>query len=453
MPSIERRDFLRSIAAVTAGLAVRPRLGATLGGLATTPGASRSTKLGGSLTLVHSDLHNHSLISGDAGGEPGQALRDIRAAGIDVACMTEHAVSGKDHGHVTCSNWQQGGCRFITGINQSDWRAMAAIADAAYEPGAFVCFRGFEYSTATVGHLNVWFGEEFTDPMHQGAFVTPRALSEADRVFPPLSPLANEFENAPDLATIAPFYDWLATEPGSLPFGGGADAIASFNHPGYFGNFQEFAYHAAAAQQIVSFEAFNSISDEADFFWYGAEKGLANPFNACLNAGWRVGFTGVSDEHSGMFGQQGKGRGGLWVQDLTRASVRSALETRRTFATMEPGLRLDATANGVPMGSVMGAPAGALEIALDIARGDDWVGKTLWVEVVGPGTDGPRLLDARAIAVPSDDQPPVTFPVQPDGAWLFLRIIDPDRPRHPLAEAPFEAHGGACAYASPWFFA
>ena len=43
-------------------------------------------------------------------------------------------------------------------------------------------------------------------------------------------------------------------------------------------------------------------------------RGLPNPFNACFNAGWRVGFTGVSDEHSGTYGQPNKGRGGLWVR-------------------------------------------------------------------------------------------------------------------------------------------
>jgi hypothetical protein len=90
-------------------------------------------------------------------------------------------------------------------------------------------------------------------------------------------------------------------------------------------------------------------------------------------------------------------------------------------------------------------------IVLDIARGSDWIGKPLSVEVVGPGPDGPRLLELLPITVPSDLEPPVTFTVQPQGAWMFLRIIDPDRPNHPLARPPFD-HGGAFAYASPWFF-
>jgi hypothetical protein len=452
---VKRRDFLKALGGLAGGLAggmvMRPALGATLGGLAGSAGPSRFSRLGGSLLLVHTDLHNHSLISGDALGDPHAALNDVKARGIDVACMTEHAVSGKNHGQYTCPDWHKGDCRFVEGINANDWAAMAAIADEAYEPGTFVSFRGFEYSTPTVGHLNVWFGTDFTDPAHEGALATPRAISEMWRVFPQSKPVADQFKNAPDTALITPFYDWLSAAPGSLPFGGGNDAIAGFNHPGYFGNFQDFVYHASAAKQMVLIEAFNPIDSDADYFWYGADRGLPNPFNACFNAGWRVGFTGVSDEHTGVYGQPNKGRGGLWVSDVTREGVRRAMESRRSFATLEPALRLDATANGVPMGSSLPPASGPVTITLDIARGADWIGKPLTVEVVGPGPDAPRLLDLVPITVPSELQPPVTFAVQPQGAWMFLRILDPDRPNHPLARSPFD-NGGAFAYASPWFF-
>lgn len=455
---MDRRDFLKALGAAAGGLVVQQAigskaLGATLTGLPdATTGASRLSKLGGDLFVVHSDLHNHSLISGDAQGEPHAALGDIKARGIDVACMTEHAVSGKDHGQYTCPTWQEGGCRFAEGINANDWAAMAGIADEAYEPGSFVSFRGFEYSTPTIGHINVWFGTDFTDPAHEEALATPRAVSEMWRVFgPQTKPVADQFQNAPDIAQITPFYNWLTSAPGTFPLGGGNDAIAGFNHPGYFGNFQDFLFHSGAAKHMVLIEAFNPINSDADYFWYGADRGVPNPFNACFNAGWRVGFTGVSDEHSGVYGQANKGRGGLWVSDLTRVGVRAAMESKRTFGTLEPALRLDATANGVPMGSSLPA-ADSVDIALDIARDADWIGKQLVVEIVGPGQNGPKLLDLRAVTVPADDQPPLTFTVQrQSAAWMFLRIIDPDRPNHALAKAPFN-NGGAFAYASPWYF-
>jgi hypothetical protein len=77
------------------------------------------------------------------------------------------------------------------------------------------------------------------------------------------------------------------------------------------------------------------------------------------------------------------------------------------------------------------------------------------VEVVRPGETGPTLLDAVSIKVPPPNRPALTFTVnanRADGDWMFLRIIDPERPEHPNASAPFEQHGGAVAYASPWFF-
>lgn len=464
---MERRTFLKALALAGGGLAVRPAFASTLGGLPGTTGASRRSRLdrSRSLLLVHSDLHNHSFISGDAEGDPYKALHHIRTAGIDVACMTEHAVSGKDHGQYTCATWQDGGCRFAEGINADDWETMAKIADAAYHPGRFVAFRGFEYSTPTVGHINVWFGSDFTDPAHEDALATPRAVSEMWRVFPQSKPVADQFRNAPDTASIKPFYDWLTSKPGTTPFGGGDDAIASFNHPGYFGNFESFVYHAGASKRIFLIEAFNAITynqnqsdghSATDYFWYGRDRGLPQPFNACFNAGWKVGFTGVSDEHSGHYGQTGKGRGGLYVHRLTRDGVRRAIMTRRSFGTREAGLRLDATANHVPMGSELRATKGRpLTVRLDIDRGPDWVGKKLYVQVIGPGKNDPTLLDVIPVRVPRHDQPLVTFDVKPHGPWLFLRITDPARPCDPLGHAPFEdsTYGGACAYASPWFLA
>jgi hypothetical protein len=455
---MERREFLKALAALGGALAVRPMN--SFGAVSPTvvPDARRS-KLPASagLFLAFTDLHNHSLISGDALGDPNSALLDIKAGGIDVACMTEHAISGKDHGQLTCPGWEKGGCHTVEGINGEDWKAMRTIANAAYDPGNFVSFRAFEYSTPTVGHINVWFSEQFTDALHEFAFVTPKAISEADQLIPQLQPIVDPFEQAPDIATIVPFYDWLSSPPDRALLGGGNDGIACFNHPGDYGDFEAWSFHPAAAGRLRMFEAFNTGGyNNPDFFWFGADKGMPNPFNACLNAGWRVGFTGVSDEHSGVYrSHTGIGRGGLWLSSLERDPVRAALLARRGFATLEDNLRLDATTNGHPMGSALAHGSGPVTIELDIDNGPAWVGKSLVVEVVGPGSNAPTLIAAVPVVVPSPDQPPITFVVnvnQADTKWLFLRIIDPARAKHPLGKAPFEQYGGAAAYASPWFF-
>jgi hypothetical protein len=44
----------------------------------------------GGFTLVVADLHNHSLHS-DGTGDPEQAFAQMRAAGLDVAALTDHS--------------------------------------------------------------------------------------------------------------------------------------------------------------------------------------------------------------------------------------------------------------------------------------------------------------------------------------------------------------------------
>lgn len=53
-------------------------------------GASRLSRLSSGTTLVHADLHNHTLMS-DGDGDPDLAFDSMRSAGLDVAALTDHA--------------------------------------------------------------------------------------------------------------------------------------------------------------------------------------------------------------------------------------------------------------------------------------------------------------------------------------------------------------------------
>jgi hypothetical protein len=459
MSQIRRRDFLKGVGAAGALLLTRPRLALGAIGLNGAPvaGASRASKLlpGSGLFVAHTDLHNHSLISGDAAGKPTTAYAAMRSRGIDVACLTEHAISGQGHGEVTCPGHNQGGCDTVEGINETDWEYMSTLADEAYAANEFVSFRGFEWSTPTVGHVNVWFSEQYTDGLRQNAFITPTAIAEVDRVAPVPSEIVDQFSKAPELATMRFFYEWLASAPDRDIRSGGNDGIACFNHPNEFGTFENFAYESAAAKYVVSCEALNA---DRDFFWFGLDYDppRPNPLNACLNAGWKVGFTGVSDEHSTEYGKPEMARGGLWLPALTREAVRAALESRRSFATWQQGLRLDAMANGAPMGADLVHTSGPISVLLDVDGGAAWPAqKRLIVEVIRPGANAPTLAKAVEVIVPGPDDPPIAFDVDvdlADGTWMFLRITDPDSAAHPLATGDYIAHGRAVAYTSPWFF-
>ncbi|MGH2728531.1 MAG: twin-arginine translocation signal domain-containing protein, partial [Actinomycetota bacterium] len=135
MKKLSRRDFVKGVGAGAALMLAAPRLALGMR-RGTGPGALRASQLmpGSGEFVVHSDLHNHSLISGDAFGDPATAYAQMRARGIDVACVTEHAISGKGHGELTCPGHEEGGCHKIEGINETDWGYMRELADAANDP-------------------------------------------------------------------------------------------------------------------------------------------------------------------------------------------------------------------------------------------------------------------------------------------------------------------------------
>src|SRR5918996_1642478 len=88
---VTRREFLRGGAAAGALLLARPTLAlADVLGPASATGAARASRLFPGTTLVHADLHNHSLIS-DGDGDPNVAFGSMRDAGVDVAALTDHS--------------------------------------------------------------------------------------------------------------------------------------------------------------------------------------------------------------------------------------------------------------------------------------------------------------------------------------------------------------------------
>ena len=276
-------------------------------------GTSRASRLFPGSWLAHADLHNHTWLS-DGAGDPRLAFGSMRAAGLDVAALTDHSRWASLFLDLTkAPGW--------TGIDERAWRQTNALAEAANTDGTFVALHGFEWSHAAYGHMNVWNSQRFTDPLR----------------------------TAP---TMGRFWRWLETR--------GDDGLAGFNHPGTGRlRFGGFGYRPAMAQRLVSLEMFNKLED---YLLKDTDRGLESPLNQCLNAGWRVGLLGVTDEHGPDWGQpEGKGRAGLWLRELTRAGVLEALAARRFFASRVKGLRLDAALTSLagPAGARGSGPAWA----------------------------------------------------------------------------------------------
>ncbi len=359
-------------------------------GAASASGASRASRITQGTTLVHADMHNHTIMS-DGDGRPELAFASMREAGLDVAALTDHTTLFA-----------------IQGLSSGEWNTTGELANAANDPGQFTAIRGFEWSNPLEGHINVWNTSDFADLL--------KAAGSGN------------------------LYNWLTARPGGL---------AGFNHPGReLLRFNNFAYRAAARDQLVGLEMFNRTDD---FLFEGWSLGMSSPLVACLNAGWRPGLTGVTDEHGTNWGfNEGKGRSGLWVAENTRAGVFEAMTARRSFATRVSGLRVDATANGVRMGGVLNITSGDVRFLLDLDRGSVWDGKQLRIQVLRPGSSVPTVVDV--IDLVNGAVADFTVPLNAnDGNWVVLRVSDPSIPNGTPGPSGHPCNDFGVAYTSPWW--
>ena len=455
--SITRRQLLKVGAASGALLLADPaRSLAGVLGAKPDAAASRASKLGSGLRLVHADLHNHSLLS-DGDGDARNAFASMRMNGLDVAALTDHSGVGKLQGD-TCQ-----GCEQAVGIDEGEWRAIGELADAANEDGAFVAVRGFEWSSPTLGHMNVWFSSTWTDPLASGAVgagTTAASLMHegSDDLDEATQARVNELLRViPEgQVSMKGFYDWLSAASSPV-LGGGSDGIVGFNHPGREGGrFGFFGFDQRIVDRVVSIEMFNRGED---YLFEGVPE-TVSPLVECLDAGWRVGILGVTDEHGVNWGEpRDKGRTGVWIPAgaFTRDGVVAGMRSRRFFATRERGLRVDATANGVPMGGTLaGFTAGPITFVLDIDKGTEWAKMPVRIQVLQTGSPLPTVLREHDVEIPKARQKPVELTVlvdRDDGDWVVLRITDPAREADDRAPAgsAYAASGRAIAYASPFY--
>jgi hypothetical protein len=441
---LHRRTLLTGGLAAGALLAL-PGAGALAAPLRTAAsaprGAARTSPMLPGLRLVHADLHNHSHLS-DGTGDPELVYTRLREAGLDVAAMTDHTVAARGFGREVCAPvpsavGSRNPCSELFGMSDAGWRRVRDLASAADTPGRFAALPGFEWSSPYLGHVNVWFSEDWIDTVETGGLTAeglaaiglPLELLELQlraQFGAVLSPQEiTDFIGSvrdQDPAGMRRFYDWLLRRPGSGAIGGGADALAGFNHPNREpGVFDDFAYDARVAERLVTLEILNR---REDYLFRNVGAGMASPLTACLNAGWRVGLIGVTDEHGTDWGsEEGKGRAGVWLRALDRGRVRDALLDRRVFATREAGLRLAATADGVPMGRTIRASRGPVRFDLDLDLGPDRVGEPVAVQVLRPGTEVPTVVDVIDARSAAPGRGPIRFsvPLDPDdGSWVVL---------------------------------
>ncbi len=385
--------------------------------------------------LLFADLHNHSVLS-DGRGDPEQAFEQMRGAGLDVAALTDHAsIPASLVPSLGLHQYPDREALALASspprsIDAAAWQRADALADAYDAPGEFCALRGFEWTEPWLGHVNVWFSRTF-QPV-----TTPGTLDGLHR--------------------------WLLDDEPAALFG--------YNHPGrepgLLGGFEPVLPGTPAAEltgRMVALEAFNRYDDfllagagAGGFPGWGSPGPSAtglqwSPLAAALDAGWRAGLIGCSDEHGTTYALAGKGRTGLWAPVHDREGVRQALLARSVYATREVGLRLDATLDGARMGSDLPAPDGAQHLEVDLA----WPGhEGRPVELQLIRSDGEGHVDTHArIAAHVGDLVARDVDACDGAGWVMLRVADPALPSGMRAPA---GHAGAVrglAYASPWWFA
>jgi Protein of unknown function (DUF3604) len=161
----------------------------------------------GDYQLLFGDLHAHSteshLRDNDGCGEGSREelftfARDI--AGLDVFCLSEH-------------DWQ---------MDDWDWKALTATSDRFDEPDRFVTLPGYEWTSASYGHRNVYFrdsGAAMFSSLDPGLLVNS-ILDEAPRP----SDLWRHLDEQGGEAITVPHHMSVARFPLSLEH---------FHHPGY----------------------------------------------------------------------------------------------------------------------------------------------------------------------------------------------------------------------------
>ena len=177
-------------------------------------------------------------------------------------------------------------------------------------------------------------------------------------------------------------------------------------------------------------------AEETDARWRIWDGGLGGSVRTALARGYRLGFVGGTDNHSGWPTRKGDGCSGLTAIQapvLAWSELFRALHARRCYATTGARIVADVTLNGAPMGSELRLQPGAERRLRVRIRG---TAPLECVQVIHCG----HLLAELPVAADSPDL---------DAEWLD------ERPGRPLEDVNYyvraRQHDGECLWTSPFW--
>ena len=245
--------------------------------------------------LYWMDPHCHTVLSADAEGEVDELYRYARyQARLDAVVMTDN-----DY--------------YRLPMNAYEWRHACWAAEAFSEPGEFVAFAGYEWTSQEEGELCAG---------HRSV-ILPR----------PTEDIVRWSEASPDGEAL---YDFVERKGGLL-----------------------HAHHLRWRLRKHPAEA----NIEATSSWQAYLEEDPSCFHEHLLGGHRIGLVGGSDSHRRNPGMGGA-LTGVWAESLTREGILEALRRHRCYATNGHRVMLDFRVNGSPMGAVVRAQSVLLTVKI-----------------------------------------------------------------------------------------
>jgi len=301
------------------------------------------------------NLHSHTDYSGGV-SNPRRAFIYARdTAQLDFLAVTDHLES------IYYSSYE--------------WDSTKIMADEVTANGTFVGIAGYEWTSPTYNHCNVY--------------------NTADKVTP------NNLN------------DWNAfvqSVVDKIP------AFAQFNHPGLTGSngWNSLANLGVLPDSAFALMEINSVLQEAFY-------------TIALDSGWHVSPSNGQDNHAADWGTKDDGRTGIWVTELSRTSLFDAIKAGRTFATFDKNASVCLDIAGVSMGSrIPYSSAIQVHIVLNDPDGESWN----YIQLVGANTQLFCNISNHGAALDT------TITINPAvSKWIYLRAKQTDD--QTIYSAPF----------------
>ncbi|MFC1848668.1 CehA/McbA family metallohydrolase [candidate division CSSED10-310 bacterium] len=294
------------------------------------------------MKLYWGDIHGHSAIS-DGSASPEEYFTYARdAVGLDFCALTDHDFHG------------------FKPLVGEHWALIKKTISQFHQAKSFVIFLGYEWTSWTYGHRNVYY-----PTMRGDVFGFNRP----------------ESDELPEL--------WKLIEP----FGGctiphhvaGGPIPADWN------------FHRPQQEWMVEISSVHGSSESwgAPAFIYNPQQGRS-VVDALLK-GYRLGIMASSDSHDGHPGahpKTGEIRGliALRAPELTRETLWHSLQSGRYYGTSGVRIYLEFSINGHPMGSVVTKSVTEDKKIRAFAVGQQYVESMVLVKngqiiAAAPGTD------------------------------------------------------------------